>query len=353
MRKSFLTILSVMLVIVAACSDPSGDPGDGTTVPDSQAEAVLLSYSLTAGTDYTYDLEVTQNIVMTAEGNGSSLGEEDFPGSADIEMTARGTITYTVADGTKPNTYEVTITGSFDDVTATGTVDGEDIESGEVPDFAEIQPVEMTLIVDEQGNIIPDELGADPTAGLLGGMENLTDLPGANLAAQFFGPPFGDEPVTVGQAWTTTNTTPGPGDEPTVTTTEGRVTGIDAVDGVEVFVVESTSETSPVEFDLAEFFVGLFSGFMPASPAPEEQEELQALIDGLRFAVSVDGARANSTTLFDPVTGVAHNFESQNSSNVAMDINFPDEATGELVGFVMEMKVDQSSNLRLVSAPNA
>lgn len=352
MRKSSLIISTVMLVVLAGCSDSSGNPDQSTTLPENQPEPVLLSYSLAAGTEYTYDVEMTQNIVMTAEGSGSSVGEEDFPGAADVQMTAKGTISYSVAEGPEPNTFEVTITGDFDDVTATGTVDGEQIDSGDVPDFAELQPVEATVVVDEQGNIIPDELNLDPTAGLLGGMENLTDLPGANLA-QFFGPPLGDDAVTVGQSWTSTVSTPGPGDEPTVTTTTGTVSGTDNVDGVEVFVIESTSETSPVEFDLAEFFVGLFSGFLPASPSPEEQEELQALIDGLRFAVSVDAARAESTTLFDPVAGMARSFDSSNSSNVAMDINFPDESTGDLVGFVMNMKVEQLLNHRLVSGPSA
>ncbi len=351
MRKTSLILSAVMLVVVAACSDASSNPDESTTLPANQPEPVLLSYALTPGSEYVYDVEMTQKMVMTAEGSGSSVGEGDFPGAADVELTAKGVITYSIAEGPKPDTYEVTITGDFDDVTATGTVDGEEIDSGDVPDFAEIQPVDATVVVDEQGNIIPDEVSLDPTAGFLGGMENLTDIPGANVA-QFFGPPLGDDPVTVGQSWTSTYSTPGLGDDPTETTTTGRVSGTDIVDGVEVFVIESTTETSPVEFDLAEFFVGLFSGFMPAAPSAEEQAELQALIDGLRFAVSVDAARSEATTLFDPLAGITHRFNSINTSNVAMDINFPDEATGELVGFVMDMQVEQSFEQTLVSGPN-
>ncbi len=36
-----------------------------------------------------------------------------------------------------------------------------------------------------------------------------------------------------------------------------------------------------------------------------------------------------------------------------MDLNIPDEETGEMVGFVMEMGLDQDVTYRLISGPTA
>jgi hypothetical protein len=36
-----------------------------------------------------------------------------------------------------------------------------------------------------------------------------------------------------------------------------------------------------------------------------------------------------------------------------MDLNIPDEETGEMVGFVMEMSLDQDMTFRLISGPTA
>jgi hypothetical protein len=36
-----------------------------------------------------------------------------------------------------------------------------------------------------------------------------------------------------------------------------------------------------------------------------------------------------------------------------MDINFPDEETGELIGFVMNMAIDQTVSHKLADGPSA
>jgi hypothetical protein len=292
-------------------------------------------------------------IDMTAEGSGQAIGDEEIPGAANIEITAKGTFTYSIADGPDDGTYAVTITGEFSEVSATGLVDGEPIDSGEVPEFAEIPPVDMTIIVDEQGNIVPDTSDfEDPLAGMFGGMEDLAGIPGSN-PAQFFGPPFDDESVTVGSNWESVYETPGFGEESIVTTTRASVTGTENVAGVDLLVIESETEVSPIDFDLAEFFIGFFTAFMPTDPTPEEQAELDAMIADLRFAISVDATRSESTTLFDPESGFTHSFDATNTSNIGMDVNFPDDATGELTGFMLEMKLDQTISMKLVSSPEA
>ncbi len=364
MRKSLVTAAAAFALIAAACGGSatvttttaaatSTTAGETTTTESAQPQAQVLSYNLSSGTEYTYDVELAQTIHMTAEGNGAAVSDEEIPGSADLDMTASGTFTYSIDDGPDPGTFAVTITGEFSNVTATGMVDGEPIDSGEIPEFADIAPVDVTIIVDGQGNIIPGPSSVDdPLSGLFGGMEDLSGIPGSN-PGQFFGPPFGDDMVTVGSMWDSTYSTPGFGEEEIVTTVRAEVTGTDDLNGLEVLVIESESQVSPIEFDLAEFFLALFTGFLPEDPTAEEQAEIDTLTENLRFAISIDATRSNSTILFDPQSGITHSLDATNSANIGMDLNFPDEATGDLSGFVMNMTLDQTISQKLASGPRA
>lgn len=363
MRIRIFTLAAV-IGLVTACADGGGssttappDAETSTTVGDAPEE-VLLSYSLAAGDTFVYAVEVVQNIDMTSEGEGAAFAEgegEDLPASAAIEMTATGTFTFEVADGPEPGTYEVTITSDFTDVTATGTVDGAPLPADEAPDFAEIEPVSVTVVVDERGNVIPESSDLDdPLTGMLGGMGSLApgSMPGTQLG-QFFGPPFADEGVTVGDTWSTTFDTPGLTAEPITTSVTSTVTGTDSIDGIEVLVVESETVVDAFEFDLGEFFIGLFTGFVPDDATEEEKAELDALVENLRFVMSFDDSRSDSTTLFDPEAGLTRRFEVTSSSTIGMDVNFPDEVTGEMSGFVMEMGIQQAVTHTLVSGPSA
>lgn len=359
MRKSLAAAIVVALA-VASCggsatvtTSSTTFAGETTTTSGAGPDAQVLSYNLEAGNEFSYEVEMTQTIEMTGEGSGAALTGEEIPDSANIEMTAKGTFNYSVADGPDEGTYAVTITGEFTEVTATGLVDGQPVDESEVPEFAEVAPVDVTIIVDEQGNIVPDSSGLDdPMAGLFGGLEDLGGIPSSN-PGQFFGPPFGDDMVSVGSNWESTYTTPGLGEDPITTTTRASVTGTDVVDGVELLVIEAETEVSPIEFDLGDFFIGLFTGFLPDDPTPEEQAEIDALIEGLRFVISMDTTHSTSTTLFDPVSGVTHSFRVLNASKVGMDVNFPDEETGELSGFVMNMSIEQDISQVLVSGPES
>lgn len=358
-------LFAALALVLAACSPATGgssttagDPGTGsttTTEAPPAAEEMLLSYSLTAGDTFVYDVVIDQNIEMTSEGEGSSLGEEELPGSASVQLTASGTFTFEVSDGPEPDTYSVTITSDLTEVDTTGTVDGEPIDSDEAPEFAEIEPVSVTVVVDEQGNVIPDSgTSEDPFADLFGGMGDMGPgaIPGAELG-QFFGPPFPDDEVAVGDTWSDTFETPGFGMEPFSTSVTSTVTREETLDGVDVLVVDSEVVVDAFEFDLGEFFVGLFSGFLPDDASAEDQAEIDSLIENLRFVMSFDESGSQSTTYFDPEAGVTRQFNVASSSLIGMDINFPDEESGELVGFIMNMAIDQTVTHKLVGGPSA
>jgi hypothetical protein len=144
-----------------------------------------------------------------------------------------------------------------------------------------------------------------------------------------------------------------PGDDPITTQIDSIVTGTETVDGAEVFVIETTTTTSAIEFDLAELLVGLMSAFVPDGATDEEMAEFDAMIEQLRFAFAIDETVAELTTLFDYEAGLAHRADFANTTHLVMDISVPDEETGELLEFEMDMTVSQEVAYRLTDAGGA
>jgi hypothetical protein len=360
MSKRLLSLIAVVALLAAACGG-SAESTTTTPAPETTAvpavEAVLLSYTLSPGDEFHYRVSIEQHIEMTAEGDEAMMSEEEMPGSASIDLTGTGTFTQTVSDGPSEGTHEVHITGEFSDVSVTGTVDGEPVDSSEIPDFAEMEPVDVTVVVDEQGNLVQDGATGEDMLGSdlfgLGGMGGDGFVPGLDLG-RFIGIPLPDQEVTVGDTWTEEIETPGMMDvEPIVTTVTSEVTGVEEAGGVQLFVIETDTTTSPIEFDLAQFFAGMLGAFTPEGASEAEQAEMEAALADLRFLISVDESTSESTTRFDPEAGLARQVDSTSATNIAMDINFPDEATGEMQGFVMNMSLDQDISFELTSGPTA
>jgi hypothetical protein len=365
--KRHLPIIIVWALALAACNAGSGNDSTSTstaaettttstTVPPP--EAVLLTYTLSSGDEFNYEVALDQHIELTASGDASLMGGEEVPGDASVDVTGTATFTHVVSDGPEPGTYEVHITGEFADMNVTGTIDGESVESEQAPDFASLDPIDVTVVVDEQGNLIQagPEGSEDPLAGMFGDLGALggggSPAPGLD-PGQFIGPPFSDEEVAVGDTWSDEVETPGLGEDPIVTSITSTVTGVEELDGTEVHVIETNSTTSLIEFDLAEFFAGMFGSFAPEDASAEETAELEAMLDELQFLIRVDGATADSRTWFDAEAGISRQSETSSAADISMDLNIPDEETGEMVGFVMEMSLDQDITFRLISGPTA
>ena len=365
MSKRLFSVIASLALVVAACGGAASDQttttsgaDDPTTtlaanVPDGQ----LLSYSLEAGSQYQYEVDLVQHIEMSATGQGAALDEEDLPGEAVIDVSGTAVFTNTVTDGPDPGTYAVTITGEFTDMAISGTVDGESIDSeGEIPDMADLaglEAIEVTVIVDEQGNLVPDqEALEDPLGGLMGDLGGLGTTPAPGMdPGQFVGTAFSDQEVTVGDSWSDEIVTPGMGDEPIVTTFTNTVAGLDQVDGVEVYVIETQTSTSSIEIDLAEFFIGLMTAF--GTPEGEDAAEFEAMLEEIKLLISIDAADSDSVTYFDATAGVARKYTLIASTHMIMDMNVPDETTGEFSGFTLDMTIDQDIEYRLISGPAA
>jgi hypothetical protein len=364
MSKRVLGLLAVLALVVAACGGGTASsttaapaPEQTSTTPPPAAEAVLLSYTLTAGDEFHYEVAIDQHIEMSAEGDAAVMGEEEMPGSASIDLSGTGNFTQVVSAGPSEGTYEVHLTGEFSDVSVTGTVDGEPVDSSEVPEFAAIEPIDVTFVVDEQGKVVGDGADADDSmAGMLGGLGALGEggaVPGLDFG-QFIGIPLSDQEVTVGDTWTEEVEIPGMmAEEPIVTTITSEVTGVDEVAGAEVFVIATETATSPIEFDMAEFFAGMFGAFTPQDATEEEVAEMEAMLAELRFLISIEGSISESTTLFDPEAGLARQVDTTGATDISMDMNVPDEETKDMVGFVMNMNLDQVVSFKLTSGPTA
>jgi hypothetical protein len=65
---------------------------------------VLLSYTLTAGDEFHYEVAIDQHIEMSAEGDAAVMGEEEMPGSASIDLSGTGNFTQVVSAGPSEGT---------------------------------------------------------------------------------------------------------------------------------------------------------------------------------------------------------------------------------------------------------
>jgi hypothetical protein len=346
--KRLLPAVTALALGLAAC-------GGGSAEPNPETEAVLLSYSLSEGDEFSYEVGLDQHIEMTASGESTFMGE-DVPGEASVDISGTATFSHLVSAGPEPGTYEVHITGEFADLTVTGDVDGESVDSTDIPDFAAPEPVDVTVVVDEQGNIVPQgPEGEGPLGDLFGGLGGLggaSPTPGLD-PGQFIGPPLSDEEVAVGDTWTEEIEKPGPGEEPIVTSITSTVSGVEDLEGAEVLVIDSNATTSLIEFDLAELFAGMFGAMAPEDTPADETAEFEAMMEQIRLQITVDETTADSRTWFDAAEGVARQSETNAATSISMDMNVPDEQTGEMAGFVMDMTLDQDITYRLIRGPEA
>jgi hypothetical protein len=355
MRFRTLSLLVLTSLLAAACGDSADDPTttNQTQTTQATAEPVVLSYSLQPGNSYEYEVDLDQAIDLTSEGNTPAFGEDgEFPGEASLTIQGTTIFTYTVSEGPEAGTFEINIAGDFADLEFGGTVDGDPVDTAEIPDLAEMEPVDVSMVVDEQGNVVPDDtmgLGEDLFGGL-GGLDMLEQF-GSAATGQFLGPPLPEDEVTVGDTWSETMEAPAlPGDDPITTETRSEIVAVDTIDGSDVFVIETTRTTGAVEFDLAELLIGFMSSFMPEDATDTERAELDALIDELRFAFSIDETVSDMTTWFDFEAGVTEQAEFAGDTHMTMDINIPDETTGEMADFALDMNVTQAITYRLIGA---
>lgn len=300
---------------------------------------------------FIYQVDIEQDISLAVEGDMSTLGEEDFPGDAEVNLTGSATFTQTVADGPRPGTFEVTITGEFTELAATGTVAGENID--EVPAFADLGPIDSTFVVDEQGHIIGSDTGSgDPFGQLMDpGALDPSTMPGLD-PGRFLGPELPDDGVGVGDTWETQSELPGFGQDPVVVRSMSTVIRADEIEGAEVVVIDTNISSTRLEIDLGDLMLGMF-GALVEGMDEEDAAQYDELLENLRFLMFIDGAMSDATTWVAPGDGVVWRSESVSSASMGIDLNIPDQDTGEVIEGTVDMSLRQNLTYQLVEGPSA
>ena len=341
-----ITPFAVSVLLISACGSGSAVT---TTTPPATTTTVLvgeLAYAYADGDQLSYQISIEQDISMKADGNEIATASEDFPGTAEIAQTIGGSLFYDVSAGPEQGTHTLNITSELDQLEMIGTVNGEPVDpTGDQLDFASIEPIKATLVIDGQGKVLDAEAGGLDLSQMLGDLGALQDLAGGNLG-QHLGPPFPGRSLSLGETWTDEQTVEAL--EQTVTTKASyTVTGRDEIDGHEVFVIESHATTSAFTLDLGQFLASLFGGFAGTAEDQASQAELEAMLAQLEFRISVDDVNVTGTTWFDPVAGLVRKAEQASDLAMTMDMAVPDEASGELMEMTMVMEMAQRMSAAL------
>lgn len=379
MRSRTLTLALAAAMVMAACGpgdggapapsaeSPSTTASPGTVTTASQATTTApppeASTSTAAGEELaagqlvygyvpdevlTYTLDLDQTLSMRADGDEGAFGDEDLPLVVDLEQTIQTVMTYATAAGPEPGTTEITITADFAGLGVSGTANGEPFDPADDDlGLDRLEPIDVTVVVDEKGRPITatGPGGEDLPLGDIGGLQSF----GLDPLQKPLGPVFPDRELAIGDTWTDEQEVEGPDGEPIVSRATHTVTGSEVLDGNEVLVIESVTESSGFEFDLAELFGALFEGLGSlGEDGGADGAEVDELLAELEFAITVAPSSGTATTWFDPEAGLVRRAEQASQVGIGMRFRGPDDATGELVGFTMDMAIDQRVTLTLV-----
>lgn len=324
----------------AACTSDSGTASTSSSSVTSVPPTTELRYGFSAGDTYTYNLDMSEHVVLDTQGAASAVTDQALPGTADVQIDATGTFVYTVAAGTDPGTYEISIEGDFSHVDVSGTADGEQVSGpSDLPQLGNIAPVSKTIVVDARGQVLdrsqsPQDLfglGGTPLAGLSG------DL------GQFVGPVLPADPVAPGDSWSLDYSNPDLGDDPVDVSTTATLTGTETVDGIEALVIESETKTDEGTVDLADFFKGFLGAFGGGStPDATTLPDLDQLV----FRITTSPSTGNSRSWFDPDRGLVVRSTSAGPTSLTMDVTLPDDS-GDLQQFTMKLDTSQTLDYRL------
>jgi len=206
------------------------------------------------------------------------------------------------------------------------------------------------VIVDEYGNVTPDEEAVEDLGEAFSSLVAFDPASAPGLdPAQFVGPILPVTEVAMGDTWSFEVETRGFGDDPMVTSITSMLTGRDEIDGMEVVVIETATNTAPIGFDLGEIYVELMTVFGP--PDGEDAAELETMLEEIRLLISIDKTSSETVTWFDVGAGLARQHNSVASTHIVMDSNIPDVASTELSGSVVDMVIDSEIEYRLISGP--
>lgn len=345
-------LIATLALTLAGCGSAATTTtqAESTTTTAPEVPAAVFAYSYAAGDAYTYDISLSQHVAMitNVEGDPGMFGNADAPGNVDVNTDIDGTVKYELSEGPRADTTTLHISGSFDNVNVSGTVDGEpvtdqDVQSGTVPDLVEVP--ETTIVLDKygrpvsvDGTTVPSDTQffGDPFAMFGGLTSGGLDQP--------FGPEFPETPLSVGDSWTEEQTQDIPDTEQTVSTSVTyTVTGTDTIDGHDVMVIDFTATSSGAEIDLGQMFQALIEGFASMG---QDSSSTTADIPTIEFVVSLGDTSGSGTYWFDQEAGIVRKVAQSYSIPMTMHMAISSsEGNGSTdVQMSIESKVDAQLN---------
>jgi hypothetical protein len=354
-------LIAAFALALAGCSSgaattttAAAEPATTTTTTQPAVPAAVLAYSYTAGDSYTYDISLGQHLTMTTnvEGDPGMFDGADAPGSVDVDTSVDGTVHYDISDGPEADTTTMHISGTFDDVSVEGTVDGEpvtdsDVQSGTVPDLVEVP--DTTIVLDKygrpvsvDGTTVPSDAQffGDPFA-LFGGLTS-------GGLDQPFGPEFPDHALTVGDSWTQEESQDIPDTDQTVAmSVTYTVTGTDTIDGHDVTVIDFSATSSGADVDLGQMFQALIEGFASMG----QDTSTTAPIPTIDFVVSIGESSGSGTYWFDQEAGIVRKVSQTYSIPMSMHMGVSSsDGTGSAD---VQMSVESSVDAQLTEGATA
>ncbi len=357
--KIRLTALVAVLALVAAACGSDSQTATTTPSPTSAVtagtssgpviEAALFGYGYDEVEVVEYVLTLDQALSMTADGDASGFGTGEYELPVDMQATlqAEMTLRYETSAGPDPGTTTLRITSEITDLAVQGTINGEPAGEADIAELGpgDIPPVDVTVVVDERGNVVDLQSNGEDFGALFSGLGGLENLGTARLGRPV-GPAFPEEPVGVGDTWSETTETEGP-DGPIVTRATHTVVGTEMLAGREVLVVESVYETDGFSIDFTDFLRGFFEG-LAETAGDEGSAEVGDMLDQLVFRIEVAPTTNTVTSRFDPDEGLVITAEGQDDTGLAMRFKGPNEETGEMESLDLDMTISQSLTYELV-----
>jgi len=363
MRARLIVMVVAAAVCITACgSTPDSAPPSSkaplvpTTAPTAERVAFVYSYEPGDHHEYAFDLDQNLRMTVEAEGDENLLGENP-PEAIDVTTSIAGKVTYDITDGPAPGTRQISISGVFDEMTVGGTVDGETIEEGmleegTVPDLATVP--DLTIVIDERGRLVSidgEELPED-VAFFGDPFSQLSEFTSGGLGSHF-GPEFPEEPLSVGDTWSFTQSDEIEGLDATMSiTTNYTVTGMEVLSGRQNAVIEFTTETSQVVLDLGAMFQALFDAFGDMSAELEgETPDTAPEIPNITFLITVAPSSAEGTVWFDQEAGIVTKFARDTTTNISMVMDLSD--TENVARTAVNMDLDMHLSAEKVEQPAA
>ncbi len=358
--KTRLRILAAVFALTAAAcgggtpaaTDPAAPADDTASPPASGPQIAPASFQYDYDDVVEYALTLDQTLTMRADGDASGFGDGRYKLPVEMEADVRADLTlrYETSPGPDPGTTTVRLTSEVTNLVVEGTINGEPAADTDMAQLGPttLPPVDVTVIVDERGNVVEIESSGEDLGALFGGLGSLENL-GTSRLGRPVGPAFPEEPVGVGDTWTETTETEGP-EGPIVTRATHTVVGTDVVAGRDVLVVESVYETDGFSFDFTDFLRGFLEGFSDAAGeagAPDEGE-LQDMLEQLVFRIDVSPTTSTVTSWFDPERGLVVEADGNDDTGMAMQFQGPNEETGAMERLDVDMSITQSVSYRLL-----